>query len=55
MEDWGPPRFRFRIMWLKEKSFDALIQKWWKEMSVSGWIMDGFLVSSKIETFEETT
>lgn len=36
MHEWGPPPFRFEIMWLKEKSFDEVIYKWWNKVSVDG-------------------
>lgn len=36
-------------MWVKEQSFLVSILEWWGEMSVSGWIMDGFLAFSEAQ------
>lgn len=38
-------------MWLKEKSFDGLIQKWWKEMSMRGWM--GFQLDQKFKLLKK--
>lgn len=28
-EDWGPPPFRFELMWLYEKDFSKCVEEWW--------------------------
>lgn len=44
-ERWGPTPFRFELMWLEEKDFPGLIQGWWEEIKVEGWLVTGSLLN----------
>ena len=47
LEDWGPPPFRFELMWLSEKGFEDSVRIWWKDISVEGWM--GYQLSQKFK------
>ena len=36
-ERWGPPPFRFELMWLDEPNFSTLLRKWWQDTEVGRW------------------
>ena len=34
---WGPIPFRFENAWLEYKHFSRDFEKWWKEVTITGW------------------
>ena len=38
IEFWGPPSFKFEIMWLSEKGFSDVVKEWCDTFLISGWI-----------------
>lgn len=47
IEFWGPPSFKFEIMWLSEKGFSDVVKEWRDTFFISGWI--GYQLTQKLK------
>ncbi|MCH84550.1 reverse transcriptase, partial [Trifolium medium] len=44
--DWGPKPFRFNNNWLGHNLFNKVVEDWWRETEVTGWM--GFVLKEKL-------
>ncbi|XXG61222.1 hypothetical protein AAC387_Pa04g2933 [Persea americana] len=49
-ERWRPSPFRFELTWLEEEQFTGLVQKWWEEIRVEGWV--GHRLATKLKLLQ---
>jgi hypothetical protein len=38
INDWGPKPFRFNNHWILHKNFKKVVEEWWRDQHVTGWM-----------------